>query len=299
MNPYSIIFSADFVSETTSDFCKSIEKVSPFIDGVKIHLSSLIYFGKDLLFVLSECLRDKSLILDLKIGDIGFKKGNKFEGSNAKILQSVNSMVRHYHDVYVTIHGFPGPVSVEECVDVAHSLGLKVLLIPYMSHKGAEVFYNFKFGNSKDDKKIFKKYNMDLNFIHPLTASESILYLGEQLGVDGFIGPSNNLEVIHSYRRFSTRLIASPGFGRQSNGLPINEQFYNWSKEVGPNSAAIIGSFIYNDKHPEEVASYLMKMRDAFVDDIIPESTWEVEGKTQRSVLNWRETDKWVIEDGK
>jgi orotidine-5'-phosphate decarboxylase len=298
MDPYSIIFSADL--SVKSRLIEVAKEIKPSIDGIKIHLSSLIYYGHSLLEQLADDFYNKTLILDLKIGDIGFlSKNGKYEGSNAKILQAAREATVSYKEVYVTIHGFPGPVSVEECVDIAHDLGLKVLLIPYMSHKGAEVFYNFKFSNSKDDKKIFKKYNMDLNFIHPLTASESILYLGEQLGVDGFIGPSNNLDIIHSYRRFSNRLIASPGFGRQSHGQSINEQFYNWAKEAGPNSAAIIGSFIYKDKHPEEVASYLMKMRDAFVEDIIPESTWEVEGEIKRSVLNWRETDTWVVEDGK
>ena len=83
------------------------------------------------------------------------------------------------------------------------------------------------------------------------------------------------------------KLIVSPGFGRQALGRPFDAQFYDWMKEVGPNSAAIIGSMIYNDPNPGVVAEEIMKMRDATIVELEKTSdTWETQGAVKRSILD-------------
>ena len=287
MKPYSIILSLDVLSK--EDFTRITNQTIDFIDGIKIHLSSLIYHGYDLLDEMAPMMYGKSLILDLKIGDIGFqiKDSFEFEGSNQKILQSVSYMTSGFDEIYVTVHGFPGPVSVEECVEVGHEFGLKILLIPTMSHRGGDLFFDYMTSLTDVDKEIHQKFNMLYNSEYMMTASESILYLGLSLGVDGFVGPSNNLEAIHFYRRTTDKLIVSPGFGRQALGVPFDVQFYDWAKEVGPNSAAIIGSMIYNDPNPGVVAEEVMKMRDATVIELEKTlDTWETQGAVKRSILD-------------
>lgn len=283
MKPYSIILSADIADDY--QLIDLVKRTIPYIEGVKIHTSSLIFQGKLLLEILSSLLKDKTLILDLKIGDIGFEQNGKFNGSNAKILQQVSVIAENYSDVYVTVHGFPGPVSVKECVEVSRQLGIKTLLLPYMSHKGSEVFFNAKCGIKKVDKEIYKKYKMEFNLVYAQTVFESILGLGEQLGVDGYIGPSNNSGIIHAYRQVTNKTIVSPGFGRQSNGVPFEQQFYAWAKEVGSESAAIIGSMIYESPTPEKTAEYIKNIRDAFINDITKEEIWINEGNIKVSVI--------------
>jgi orotidine-5'-phosphate decarboxylase len=289
MNPYSIILSADILD--TIEIINVIRKTSPFIDGVKLHLASFISSGKFITDIIATIAKNNNiLILDLKVSDIGFiTYDGEFEGSNAKIIEAMSFLTQEIETVFVTVHGFPGPVSIRECVEVGHNHNLKILLIPYMSHAGAEVFFNAKCGNegSEEEAETYKKYNMILaNPKYPQTISETILGLGELLGVDGYIGPSNNLDILHSYRRVSQKLIASPGFGRQANGVPFEQQFYLWAKEVGPNSAAIVGSMIYRASNCDEVARYIKRVRDAFLSDVSnTEPDWIVKGKTKKKEI--------------
>jgi orotidine-5'-phosphate decarboxylase len=288
MNPYSIILSADILD--TIEIVNLIRKTSPFVDGVKLHLASFISSGKFITDIIDTIAKNNNtLILDLKVGDIGFiTYDGEFEGSNAKIIEAVSFLTQEIETVFVTVHGFPGPVSIRECVEVGHNHNLKILLIPYMSHAGAEVFFNAKCGNekTKKEKELYSKYNLVYSPDYPQTVSDTILGLGELLGVDGYIGPSNNLDILHSYRRVSQKLIASPGFGRQANGVPFEQQFYLWAKEVGPNSAAIVGSMIYNASNCDEVARYIKRVRDAFLSDVSnTELAWIVKGKTKKKEI--------------
>lgn len=292
MNPYSIILSADL--STRDELIKVAKATLPYIDGIKIHLSSLIFWGYQIIndLITSKILKDKILILDLKISDIGFLSlDGKFEGSNAKILEAVADLTPEIDNVFVTIHGFPGPVSIKECIEVGHKNDIKLLLIPYMSHVGADVFFDVKCG-TKEEKEKYTKYGMIHSPDYQQTISETILSLGELYGVDGYIGPSNNLNVLHAYRRITQKVIVSPGFGRQANGVPFERQFYSWAKEVGPNSMAIIGSMIYKASNCHEVANYVKRIRDAFIDDISnSEPEWIVEGKVTKKEIPFRLED--------
>ena len=298
MNPYSIILSTDISDD--AKLLEIIKLTKPYIDGVKIHLSSLIFYGYPLLNSLAKLIGDKTLVLDLKIGDIGFiNSDGSFEGSNSKILNSVMYMTSEFEEIYITVHGFPGYVSVKECIEVGHDCGLKILLIPMMSHKGSDVFFNFQSPILTDDEIESRKDDEVEQFINPyvpVTASEGILLLGEILGVDGYVGPSNNLDVIHSYRRISGKVIVSPGFGRQSNGQDFSQQFYQWAQVVGSNSAAIIGSMIYNSDNPDRVAKAVMEVRNAYMSDVQPEEMWISDGEIHRSELKYNEIT-WSVED--
>ena len=100
--------------------------------------------------------------------------------------------------------------------------------------------------------------------------TEGILLLGEALNVDGYIGPATRPHDLQRYRNITDRPIWCPGFGRQDRqGRSLEEQFRQWADIVGPASAAIVGSAVFNASDPRAAAEHLVEIRDSVV-----EGTW-------------------------
>ena len=261
MKDYSIILAADLPS--TEQVLSLVKEVSPFVDGLKIGVPTLLQSGVDILCRFSDMIGEKPMLIDLKVADIGLFSRGRWKGTNSKII----SKLAGTGTTHVTVHGFPGPSSIAEAVNTAHEAGIQVLLLPTMSHPGAELFFSHSFSNVILEKvsgsEIFRD-KTNLSCAGDIT--EAILMLGEALNVDGYIGPATKPDDLQKYREISSRQIWCPGFGRQDRlGRGIDQQLAAWAKIVGPNSAAIVGSLIFEADSPKDAADELRKTRDSIL----------------------------------
>lgn len=259
MRNYSIILAADL--PTPSEVVSVVKRVAGAIDGVKVAAATVLESGFSILTQIRQVMGDKPLFLDLKIADIGFRAADRWDGTNAKIIGSLrDSGVTH-----VTVHGFPGPVSVAEAVSVAQASGIGVLLLPLMSHVGASLFFSRPMERS-DVVSSFAEAQLDFDVpdsVDCKDVTEGILLLGEALNVDGYIGPATRPADLRRYRKITPRRIWCPGFGRQDRqGRGLEQQFKEWAEIVGPASAAIVGSIIFRAPDPEAAANEIAEIRD-------------------------------------
>lgn len=227
----------------------------PHIDGVKIGITSSMVPGAAIFRRVKEIMGDKPILADYKVSDISFPvQDGRFDGTNAKI---VGTLMEWGVD-YVTVHAFPGWSSLQEAMWAAHQAGGKVLVLPFMTHPGAELFFGMPLNQQHAIQCLERMGVPQAAEIvgHCSTISELILTVGDRMGVDGFIGPGNQPEILQVYRRRTQREIWCPGFGRQDRWRrSLSEQFRDWARIVGPRSAAIVGSLIYNDPSPADAAS--------------------------------------------
>lgn len=265
MKDYAIILAADI--STSEQVLSLVKQVAPVVDGIKIGVPTLLESGTGILSKVSEMIGDKPLLVDLKVADIGFNAKGKWTGTNSKII----SKLKGTGATHVTVQGFPGPASISEAVQTAHEAGLQVLILPAMSHPGAELFFSLDFNHSILDRisgQDIINGKTDLSGARDVT--EAILMLGEALDVDGYIGPATKPDDLRKYRKISSKQIWCPGFGRQDRlGRNIGQQLDAWSKIVGPKSAAIVGSLIFDDDSPLEAATRLKTTRDDMLAKLI------------------------------
>ena len=81
--------------------------------------------------------------------------------------------------------------------------------------------------------------------------------------VAGYIGPATRPKDLQRYRAITSKPIWCPGFGRQDKlGRGLDQQFLDWSRIVGPASAAIVGSAIFGAEHREAAAREIVELRD-------------------------------------
>jgi orotidine 5'-phosphate decarboxylase subfamily 1 len=262
MRDYSIIVAADLPD--AEQVVSVVKKIGSMVDGVKIGIPTLLESGVTVLHRVRDLIGDKPLLVDLKVADIGFAHDGVWQGTNAKIITSL----RNTGTTHVTVHGFPGPVSVAEAANTAREQGIGVLLLPLMSHAGARLFFSRPLSRS-DVVYSSVKAGLDVPLEEGVLCTdvtEGILLLGEALDVAGYIGPATRPVELERYRAMTGKPIWCPGFGRQDRlGRSLEEQFREWSKIVGPSSAAIVGSTIINAKDPAEAAREVVAMRDAAV----------------------------------
>jgi len=108
MKPYAIVLAADLPSSQM--VLDVVRRVAPVIEGVKIAAATVLESGVGIISRIRDLTGDKPVLVDLKIADIGFSAGGKWDGTNGKIIRSLaDSGATH-----VTVHGFPGPLSVAE-----------------------------------------------------------------------------------------------------------------------------------------------------------------------------------------
>ncbi len=261
MKDYAVIVAADM--PTPEQTLQLVQSVGPYMDGVKIGAATVLMVGLTILKRIAAEIEGKPLLLDLKIADIGFKSGESWQGTNAKIIESLaNTGVTH-----VTVHGFPGPLSLAESVAVAGSVGIGVLTLPLMSHPGGGLFFGGVLDATVVNMELsamgFSPLNVDTSSIG---SSDAILMLGERLGVTGFIGPATRPVALQRYRTFTQKRVWCPGFGRQDRlGRSLEQQFSEWAALLGPQSAAIVGSAIFGANDPRQAAQEITAVRDAAV----------------------------------
>jgi len=259
VNPYALILAADLPNPDA--VARLIEKVAPAIDGIKIGMTTVLQAGLDFIKGVTEAVPGKPILLDLKVADIGHRKGAGWEGTNAKIVGSLKDAgITH-----VTVHGFPGPVSLSEAVAAAHEIGIRVLALPLMSHAGADLFFSQRL-NRSDLAARAVEAGIDMSpaaLEDVLLVRDGIIALGEAIGVDGYIGPATNPTALGGIRSMTNKAVWCPGFGRQDRlGRDLAAQLQDWVRIVGSESAAIVGSLIFESPDPLAQAVKIRETRD-------------------------------------
>jgi len=260
MKEFAVIAALDL--ETSDSVLNVASKIANAVDGIKIGVPTLLESGVCILGKIRELLYDKPLLVDLKIADIGFRSSKSWNGTNAKILAKLAGVGA----THVTVHGFPGPSSINEAVGVGDELGIGILLLPMMSHVGAEIFFSRPL-DAPQFQISCENSGINPNFVveeHLKDVTDGILWLGEAVGVAGYIGPATRPEDLKRYRLVTQKPIWCPGFGRQDRlGRSLAVQFRDWADIVGPRSAAIVGSSIYNAQDPYAAANVMIDIRDS------------------------------------
>lgn len=260
---YGLILANDITDDAEKALQLSMD-VARYMDAIKIGVSTAA-LERD--FGLLGRIRDSTgrrVIADFKVADVGVrnKKTGEWEGTNEKIVRKA---IRAGAD-YVICHTIPGTSSIQECIEVGHAMGARILTLPYMTHAGAELFFGQPISREYSDG-VLKKLGIQADIENCRTISDLILVLGEALNVDGYIGPSNNPAVLRRYREFSQKPIYGPGIGRQAIGdITPKQQLQTFYEICGSNSAPIIGSAIYGAERPAEAAAEFYRWRHDLVD---------------------------------
>lgn len=256
---YGLVLAID--SRTRDETLGLVASLGPIVDGIKLGVPTLLTNGSSIVGRIRD-LFDGPLIADLKVADIGFRaKGGaaSWSGTNREIVEAAVSAGLGY----VICHTIVGTSSIEECVAAAHSLGGKVLTLPYMTHRGAGLFFDHPLDlayvsgwldelglKGVDDRlaELAERRRSEQGWRSwSVTISDLVLLLGEEFGVDGYIGPANRVEVLKDYRKLTERLVVATGVGRQGGTLT------GVYVTLGKNSAAIVGHGIYD--RPDPVAA--------------------------------------------
>jgi orotidine 5'-phosphate decarboxylase subfamily 1 len=259
MKDYAVILAADL--PTSDEVVAVVKQVGKIVDGIKIAVATLLESGTAILGTIRDQIGDRPLLVDLKIADIGFQGSSGWQGTNAKIITRLATSGA----THVTVQGFPGPVSIAEAVAVAGEAGIGVLLLPLMSHAGASLFFSRPMTRG-DIETSSQEAGIDVTIPGSLPCTdvtEGILHLGEALDVSGYIGPATRPKDLQRYRAITSKPIWCPGFGRQDRlGRGLDQQFRDWSRIVGPASAAIVGSAIFGADDREAAAREIVELRD-------------------------------------
>lgn len=262
---YGLVLAVD--SRTRDEALGLVASVGPLVDGIKIGVPTLITNGSSIVGRIKD-LFEGPLIADLKVADIGLKaKNNSWSGTNRAIVEAAISAGIGY----VICHTITGTSSIEECVATAHSMGGRVLTLPYMTHKGAGLFFDHPLDLDYVSDRLDELGMKDVNDrvvelakrkksehgwrSWSVTFSDLVLLIGEELGVDGYIGPANMVEVLRDYRRLTSRLVLATGVGRQGG---ILTEVYSI---LGERSAAIVGHSIYDSPDPVAACEELLAER--------------------------------------
>jgi orotidine-5'-phosphate decarboxylase len=232
------------------------------VTGFKInHAAFLNGWIEDLCFFINYMRETEDhyydLLVDFKIADVGVKKkidivdenGSRekiiYKGSNSEIIRALVDRVPLTH---ITVHGFPGPISVEECVETAKEFSIDVQLLSSMTHAGS---------------KQFMKYPEYM---------EEMIEIARLCKPAGFIAPGNDQEFLANMvgKIGSEFSIWSPGFGRQvtlrgGEKMGIDEQIHAWKNTVCTpdrehlDNRIIVGSYVVDDDNPEKRVDDLIR----------------------------------------
>ncbi|MFH0967723.1 MAG: orotidine-5'-phosphate decarboxylase [Methanobacteriota archaeon] len=160
-----------------SEAIRISEAAAPHIDAIKIGYPLVLAEGLRIAEELTEF--ELPLIADFKVADI--------PNTSRLIAEQVFSAGFSG----IICHGFPGPDSVEACVDVAHAQGGECYVVAEMSHPGGAIFFQSGI-------------------------AERIAEMVLTTGADGIIAPATRPERTRILREIiGSKKILSPGVGAQ------------------------------------------------------------------------------------
>jgi orotidine-5'-phosphate decarboxylase len=184
---------------------KVMDKVSDHLNTVKIGYPLVLAEGLNSIGRIKEEFNCR-VVADFKLADIP-ETNHKI--ADTSFEAGANALI---------VHGFVGRDSVFACLESAENYGREIFLLTEMSHPGAS------------------------QFIEPI--SEEIAYMGVDMGISNYVGPSTRLDRLEKIREIvgESSFIISPGVGAQGGEPRATLQFAN---------ALIIGRSIYLAKDPE------------------------------------------------
>lgn len=184
---------------------KVMDKVSDHLNTVKIGYPLVLEEGIDSISHIKEEF-NCTVVADFKLADI---PETNYKIADTTFEAGANALI---------VHGFVGRDSVVACLVSAEKYGREIFLLTEMSHPGAS------------------------QFIEPV--SEEIAYMGVDMGITNYVGPSTRLDRLEKIREIvgESSFIISPGVGAQGGEPKDTLKFAN---------ALIIGRSIYLAKDPE------------------------------------------------
>ena len=165
--------------ERAETLSKIVESTSQYVSGFKIGVGVLLKHGLGVISTVKS-ISSRDVIVDLKLADIG------------DVMKSTLELVASSGANAVIAHGFVGVSdALDKLIERARDLGVRVILVVSMSHRGSEEYI---------DKH-----------------SEELLRDATQLGVHGVVVPATKPWLITRARSVlgSRVLIYSPGIGVQ------------------------------------------------------------------------------------
>ena len=157
---------------TREDAIRISRAVSPYIDAIKVGYPLVLAEGLNIARSLAEY--NLPLIADFKVADI--------PNTNRLIAEQVFSAGFSG----IICHGFPGPDSIEACVEVAHAHGGECYVVAEMSHPGGAVF--FQDGIAERIAEMVKSTGAD-GIIAPATRPERTRILRDIIGKKKILSP--------------------------------------------------------------------------------------------------------------
>jgi orotidine-5'-phosphate decarboxylase len=206
-NRTSIIHALDV--EDLDSALKIAKRVEGYVDAIKLSWPLVMLDGARVINIVKSTV-ELPVITDFKIADI--------PAISAKI-------VRYALDNGtdgITLQGFVGRDTMDECVKVAHKSAAATFIVTEMSHPGAE------------------------RFMQPV--GDKIALMARELGSDGIVAPATRPERTREYRKIigSDMMIMSPGVGAQ--GANVGDAI-----KAGANFE-VIGRRIYEAQDPGSAA---------------------------------------------
>jgi orotidine-5'-phosphate decarboxylase len=176
-----LIVAIDAVRELSEKeaIIRLVEKISEYASGLKIGVGVLLKHGLEVIDTVKK-VSSRDVIVDLKLADIG------------DIMVSTLDLIASAGADAVIAHGFIGVKdALDKLVESAHRLGIKVLLVASMSHRGSEEY-------------IDKHFN-------------ELLRVAIKIGAHGVVVPATKPQLIKSARSVlgNKHYIYSPGVGVQ------------------------------------------------------------------------------------
>ena len=191
--------------------------VKDYIEMVKISYPIIIRNGPEVIKRIKEASQ-LPLLACFKIADI------------PEISRRIMKETIHQGADGVTIHGFVGRKSIEECVKLANEFGVETYVVTEMSHDDADYFLN---------RKLLTQI------------SEKIAIVAKELGVTGIVAPATKPQRVKRFRAIvgPNMIIISPGIGAQ--GGKVGDAV------LAGADYEIIGRNIYTASNPKKKAREL------------------------------------------
>ncbi|MHA1298690.1 MAG: orotidine 5'-phosphate decarboxylase [Candidatus Helarchaeota archaeon] len=229
--------------ETRETFTKKIIDVtSDIFSIVKVNFQFISDLSEEEIKNLVEYIEKKGLIpwVDYKLGDIGT--------TNDHSLYNLNNMGFKG----ITIHQIIGyEEGIRNILNNAQKYKMDVISLAYMSHKGAENYFNVQL---KNGKRLYEKIIED----------------GIKWGVTGFvIGATIEgevlLRILKKFPENKKFLILIPGFGAQNGNYSILKLFKSYENIIPlpSNGREIIYAWVKSDlSFPEACRSTALKFKE-------------------------------------